>query len=391
VSKAQLPQAGANAALLHELEVHQIELEMQNEELRHAQADLARARDRFSDLYDFAPVGYLTLDDKGVIASANLTGAVMLGEDRAALLGRRLANFIAPSHLGPWPRLLRKALQQEDPQRMELVLRRRDGTSFHAQLDGLRFVPPGEPPALRITLTDITQRKQAEIDRRIADTAVDAREAERRHVARELHEGLGQRLTALKMQLSSLTAEGGQDARKKDIAAMLESLDEAVATVRRIAIELRPLMLDDLGLNAAIEWLAHDTARRLGLDITLELEDIDPPLDERTAIACYRMLQDMLSHVAHHTQAPDVRVTMGQRDNVLRLTVQGLGSRRIQPADEAADARMTMALRDRAHVLGGHVDVGGSPGDGTRIVIQLPLLRPAGFAPGWPTHFKEHP
>jgi PAS domain S-box-containing protein len=249
----------------------------------------------------------------------------MLGEDRAALLGRRLANFIAPSHLGPWPRLLRRALQQEDPQRMELVLRRRDGTSFHAQLDGLRFVPPGEPPALRITLTDITQRKQAEIDRRIADTAVDAREAERRHVARELHEGLGQRLTALKMQLSSLTAEGGQDARKKDIAAMLESLDEAVATVRRIAIELRPLMLDDLGLNAAIEWLAHDTARRLGLDITLELEDIDPPLDERTAIACYRMLQDMLSHVAHHAQAPDVHVTMGQSDHVLRLTVQGRG------------------------------------------------------------------
>ena len=390
MSKPTLSPAASNAALLHELEVHQIELEMQNEELRHAQADLAKARDRFIDLYDFAPVGYFTLSETGVITGANLTGAMMLGEDRAALLGRRLAGFIAPAHLGAWPRLLRRALQREDSERMELVLRRRDGATFHAQLDCLRFLAAGEPPALRITLTDITQRKQAEIDRRIADTAVDAREAERRHVARELHEGLGQRLSALKMELASLSTESAPMVHKKEIAAMLESLDEAVATVRRIAIELRPLMLDDLGLNAAIEWLTHDTARRLGLDIQLELEDIEPPLDERTAIACYRMVQDMLSHVAHRTQASDVRVTMGQRGNMLRLTVQSMGARRTPATDDATDASMTLALRDRAHVLGGDVDLDGMPGDGISIAVNLPLARPAGPALARQTHFKEH-
>jgi len=390
MSKPALSPAASNAALLHELEVHQIELEMQNEELRHAQAALAKARDRFIDLYDFAPVGYFTLNDKGVITGANLTGSMMLGADRATLLGRRLASFIEPAHLGAWPRLLRRTLQHEGSERMELVLRRRDGATFHAQLDCLRFLAPGEPAALRITATDITQRKLAEIDRRIADSAVDAREAERRHVARELHEGLGQRLSALKMELASLSTESAPMVHKKEIAAMLESLDEAVATVRRIAIELRPLMLDDLGLNAAIEWLAHDTARRLGLDIQLELEDIEPPLEERAAIACYRMVQDMLAYVAHRTQAPDLRVTMGQRGNMLRLTVQSMGARRLPATEDATDATMTLALRDRAHVLGGTVDIDGLPGEGTSIAVNLPLPRPAGFPLAGQTHLKEH-
>ena len=379
------------ASLLHELEVHQIELEMQNEELRHAQADLAKARDRFVDLYDFAPVGYFTLDDKGVIEGANLTGAMMLGEDRGTLIGRRLASFIAPSHLGPWPRQLRKALQQDDSQRLELVLRRRDGTSFHAQLDCLRFLTASEPPALRITLTDISQRKLAEIDRRIADTAVNAREAERRHVARELHEGLGQRLSALKMELASLYAAGGQPASGKEIPAMLESLDQAVATVRRIAIELRPLMLDDLGLNAAIEWLAHDTARRLGLDISLELEDVTPPLDERTAIACYRMVQDMLAHVANHVQTPDVHVTLAQHRGELRLTVQGTGSPQMVPVATSANEHMATALRDRAHVLGGRVEIDGMSGDGTCIAVSMPLPQSTRPGAGRLPSYKEHP
>lgn len=145
-----------NTALLHELKVHQVELEMQNEALRRAQIELAAARDRYMDLCDFAPVGYFTLDKHGVIVEANLTSSAMVDRERKTLLGRPFAGLLAaPSH-----------------------------------------------QAWRVALTDISERKLAEASQRTADMITEASETERRHVSRELHEELGQRLSALKMALA---------------------------------------------------------------------------------------------------------------------------------------------------------------------------------------------
>ena len=117
-----------------------------------------------------------------------------------------------------------------------------------------------------MVITDITERtlEERELERsrrqlrRLSASVVQAREDERRRIARELHDELGQRLTALKMELSSLDGDGRAGSARQRIDAMLEMIDDTVATVRRIATDLRPLMLDDLGLNAAIEWLARD-------------------------------------------------------------------------------------------------------------------------------------
>ena len=119
---------------------------------------------------------------------------------------------------------------------------------------------------VQMVITDITERarESRELERsrrslrRLSASMVQAREDERRRIARELHDELGQRLTALKMELSSLDGEAAGATRAGRIDAMLEMVDDTVATVRRIATELRPLMLDDLGLNAAIEWLADE-------------------------------------------------------------------------------------------------------------------------------------
>ncbi len=159
--------ARSNAALVHELQVHQVKLEMQNKELRQAQLDLAAARDRFIDLYDLAPVGHVTLDREGMVVGANLTNAAMLGEDRQAVVGRRFARSVAPSDADRWQRHLLLATTSGASQRVDLALRRRTGAPFHAQLDCLAVAPPGAPTTLRVTLTDNTQRKEAEMDRRI--------------------------------------------------------------------------------------------------------------------------------------------------------------------------------------------------------------------------------
>ena len=106
---------------------------------------------------------------------------------------------------------------------------------------------------------------------------------------------------------------------------MLEMIDDTVASVRRIAADLRPMMLDDLGLNAAIEWLARDAARRMDMEITVRLGEEDPPVTQGAAIALYRMVQEALTNVARHARATDVSIEMRQEGGELVLTVRDNG------------------------------------------------------------------
>ncbi|UCF90409.1 MAG: PAS domain-containing protein [Desulfobacterales bacterium] len=150
--------------LVHELEVHQIELEMQNEELRRAQLDLEAARDKYSNLYDFAPVGYLTLDDMGLILETNLVCATMLGVERGALVGRHFAQFIAKDDQDGFYFHRQKLLEKKTKQICELRLSKKDGTEFYAQLESTAVKDEaGSCRAIRSSLSDITERKQAEM------------------------------------------------------------------------------------------------------------------------------------------------------------------------------------------------------------------------------------
>jgi diguanylate cyclase (GGDEF)-like protein/PAS domain S-box-containing protein len=150
--------------LLHELSVHQIELEMQNEALRQTQHALEESRDRYIDLYEFAPVGYLTLNVDGMITEINLTGATLLGWERNKLIHKSLRMLVVAEDQDKWVRHFISVKKQTENSRIELSLQRGDGTVFQAQLD---FV--SNAATARITLTDITKNKEAEAEiRRLA-------------------------------------------------------------------------------------------------------------------------------------------------------------------------------------------------------------------------------
>jgi PAS domain S-box-containing protein len=127
-------QASARSAqeLLHELQVHQIEMEMQNESLRQSQVALEESRDRYVDLYEFAPIGYLTLNHAGLIADINLTGTALLGEERGPLRQRRFARFVVPEDQHKWRKHFFHALRHGGKTSCELSLQRRDGSIFRA-------------------------------------------------------------------------------------------------------------------------------------------------------------------------------------------------------------------------------------------------------------------
>ncbi|MFZ5523864.1 MAG: diguanylate cyclase [Pseudomonadota bacterium] len=146
--------------LLRELQVHQAELERQNEELRRTQTILEESRDQYIDFYDHAPVGYLTLNGKGMISEINRTGAALLGVERSKLVKQRLAHFVAPEDHDRLHRHFQAVLKHDEKQACEMLFKRDDGSSFYAQLDCLKITKSGGEPEVRIVLTDITERKR---------------------------------------------------------------------------------------------------------------------------------------------------------------------------------------------------------------------------------------
>ncbi|NOT10413.1 MAG: EAL domain-containing protein [Methylococcaceae bacterium] len=164
--------------LLHELLVHKVELEIQNEELRRAHTDMEEARDRYADLYEFAPIGYFTINRDGLISEINLTGAALLGIDRSKLINRRFSNFITPPDQDRWYRLFINMIKLPNDKKQELGLEivRADGSVFYAHLDCLRRESLPTSPSLRIALIDISKIKQAEKELRIAAAAFESQE-----------------------------------------------------------------------------------------------------------------------------------------------------------------------------------------------------------------------
>jgi PAS domain S-box-containing protein len=156
------PGSGTPEALIHELQVHQIELEMQADELRRAQIALEEARDKYLDLYDFAPVGYVTLTDKALIHETNLTGAKLLGADRNTLHNARIRKFVSPEDHDRWDRYFLAVLRQDTNLTTNLPIRRQNGSVFPALVDGIRFISGDGTTTVRITFSDVTEIRRAE-------------------------------------------------------------------------------------------------------------------------------------------------------------------------------------------------------------------------------------
>lgn len=164
--------------LIHELDVHQIELDLQNNELRRTQLELEASREKYLDLYDFAPVGYFAVSEKGLVLLANLTAATMLGVNRGRLIKQPLSRFIASEDQDVYYLHRKQLFETQEPQACDLRMVRKDGTPFQAHLESTVAQACTEPRAepsrrsnrsdvednvqLRITVTDITERKRAE-------------------------------------------------------------------------------------------------------------------------------------------------------------------------------------------------------------------------------------
>ena len=206
-----------------------------------------------------------------------------------------------------------------------------------------------------------------------AVSLVDAREEERLRVARGMHDELGQLLTALKIELAGLAREATGPGPAQRISSMKALIDETIVAVRRISDDLRPLMLDDLGLNAAVESLARTAAERMGIEVTVRHDELDPPVDPAMATALYRMVQEALTNVARHAHATDVSIDLRVQGGQVVLTVEDNGIGLPSDALRRQGSWGLRGLRERVTQFGGQLALENTPGSGARLKVQLPV------------------
>lgn len=218
--------------------------------------------------------------------------------------------------------------------------------------------------------SDISQRKRAETARRrLAQRLCSVRDEERARISREIHDELGQTLSAIKMELS--LRQDADSHGPPGVRSMIELVDAGIESVRRIASDLHPPVLDDLGLRSAVEWQAGEFERRTGIECNTVLAEVD--LDRERATTVVRVLQEALLNVYRHARAKQVSITLAETRRLVRLTVRDDGCG-MPTSERARDNGLgLLSMRERALIFDGDIELESSPGAGTKVTLTIPL------------------
>jgi PAS domain S-box-containing protein len=356
-------------------------------EIRRSHQELREGEARLEAIVRSAMDAMITIDENQRIVLFNAAAAKMFGRSPTEAIGGRL-DLLIPAryrerHQDHVERFSRTGeTSRVMGQQIQLWGLRADDTEFpieasisHASVSGQRL--------MTVIVRDVTERVNAERQiisahdelRQLSVAMQEVREAERTRIARELHDELGQALTALKMDVDLLDATLPRERADllERVEAMRELLDFTVTTTRRISADLRPLVLDDLGLGAAAEWLMQNIAQRAGLTWNLQLDPECVALGEPYATTLFRIMQESLTNVTRHAQASTVEVHLARdgNDAILRVRDDGIGiDRAARPKPRSFGLR---GISERVLMLRGTVDISGQPGAGTTVVARIPI------------------
>ncbi len=352
------------------------------------QDELEDARDRLHGVIQSAMDAIITVDENQVIILFNAAAERIFRCPAAEAIGGPLERFIPErfraAHRGHVERFgSTGAPSRQMGARLTLYGLRADREEFPIDASISQVATHGTK-LYTVILRDITEQLAAEEAlkrsfnelREMSAAMHEVREAERTRIARELHDELAQWLTAIKMDVtwlaSRLPAEQPRLIERAD--KMKQLVDTTVTAVRRIAADLRPVMLDDLGLVPSIEHVVHTFSERTGIAVSLDVGIGDVDLHDPVATAVYRMVQEALTNVARHARATVVAVSISVEQGMLAVRVQdnGVG---ISDAPAAQGSHGVMGIRERAHTLGGNARIYRPPEGGTMVEISIELGR----------------
>lgn len=415
--------------LLHELQVHQVELEMQNVELKEARERMETLLEKYTDLYDFSPVGYFTLAATGTIQMVNLTGARLISTERSRLVGQPFGLLVAAKLRPVFAAFLKRVFTDQVKEAGEFELVRSGWPSRIVNIEA-QCSPNGRECSL--VVVDITERKEVELGlhrldvltasnrkleleivrrqaveqslkhseqhqrrllaesrqmqaqlRHLSHQILHAQEEERKRISRELHDEIAQALVGINVGLADLTQEASGNSKRlrQKIARAQRLVEKSVDTVHRFARELRPTVLDDLGLIPALHTFMKEFTKRTGVRAQLTAFAALEKLDIAKRTILYRVAHEALNNVARHAQASRVEVSIEKLRGCVCLKIKDDGksfdAERTLQANRGRRLGL-LGMRERLEMVGGSFAIESAPGQGTVIQARIPLDKRAG-------------
>lgn len=391
VTTGSLTSSHADAlSLLHELQVHQIELEMQCEELRRAQQELELSRNRYVELYDTIPVGSVTINRLGVISEINATGADMLEDTKQHLLGTRMQLFLPLWERKRFSDFCKQVVRRKQKLSCEIALGHgcdaSETVSMTVLLEGVPAPGPGE--LLRVAMVDITARRAAEDQlkqheaelqagrRKLQDrnaTIMQAVNEERRAIARELHDDCCQQLAMLMLSMTGLEHKSAEPASGK-LRVMSQQVKQVLDSLRHIAYGLHPAMGEPIGIEAAMRTYLSDFIEVTDLAVEFHAVDVPERLSQSLSLCLIRSLQESLHNIVKYAEAIRVEVHLAKKGDTLRLIVADNGRGFDVEAAKACSRGMGLAsIRERLELVNGTVEISSAVGQGTTVRINVPI------------------
>ncbi len=375
-------------SLVHELRVHQVELELQCQELHRLQAEAEESRNRYRELYESIPIGYATIDVTGKIHDVNPAGASLLGVDPTHEMKNLYACF-ADGDGDAALLFLRNVLNDGAAGSCDLRMRKPDGGMFLAAVQAAPVKNgEGKRERLRIAFKDITRRKQVEESLRQHQLELEAnrielqelmaklftaQEEERRRIACDLHDDHCQRITALILEASAMEklVRSVMPALMPRMSSLKNKLGDILDDFRHLTHELHPRHLDTVSLACSMRTYIKEFVEYASLDVDFKEHAVPAHLPMPITICLYRLLQESLGNIRKHANAQHVAVQLsgGQREVELQVSDDGSG---FNYGDSKKGLGLT-SMQERVRPLRGHIAIDSSPGRGTLVAVKIPL------------------
>jgi two-component system, NarL family, sensor histidine kinase UhpB len=345
--------------------------EMTHRGFREANAALRASEERYRELFENANDVVFTADLQGNLTSVNGAGERLTVYRRDETRTMNITEVVAPEYVGPTQEMLKRQLAGEGPTTYELEVVTKDGRRVPLELSIRLIYDDGEPAAVQGIGRDISERRRAqEALRRLNERL----EEEARRIAHALHDEAGQLLASVHLALDEVARELPSPAAER-LHAVRPLLDVIEEQLRDLSHELRPTVLDDLGLIPALEFLASGVSKRAGIAVTVE-GSTGGRLRPGVETALYRIAQEALTNVTKHARATCASIGLVQQAGLVRCSVRDDGIGFDLPsllARRGAQGLGLIGIRERVGALGGSLEISSAPGQGTELVITIPL------------------
>jgi PAS domain S-box-containing protein len=352
--------------------------------LRQIENSMRQSEEKHRSILQSMEEGYYEMDLDGRITFCNDALCRITGYGRGGLVGKDPRALMKTADAIRLYDTLQQVLRTGEPAlATELDLTSKSGQPRHVEISvSLIKDGNGQAKGYRGIARDVTQRKQADSKlltyqrrlRSLAGELAQAEERERRRIAIDLHDGVGQYLAACKLRLSSMLDRSRKPAPETGEQVM-KLLEQAIQDTRSLTARLSPRILHELGLEAALEWLAQNCRERFGLECSFEHDERKRILDDDLRTTLFRAASELLLNTAKHAKAKRAWINMGQDGNRLRLVVadDGIGFDYSETLERRRSGLGLFSLRERLELLDGRLEVETPPGGGTRATIWIPM------------------